>query len=164
MVAGSLVAQGAVDDDKVGRRFRPERFGQRRSRSVIGGNRFQAILLRSGPQRARRPHIRRCQPFVRPVRRHRVVCDSRASLRKVLICLPFAAAVQCRRPDQGCRSAGTLTIGIPFCRRASRSSAAGRNTDGEDGFLLSSSGGMFNGAAQTQRHSGRARPRLGCGI
>jgi hypothetical protein len=56
VVAGSLVAQ-ARSMTKYGS-VPLERFGQQRSRSVIGGNRFQAILLRSGPQRARRPHIR----------------------------------------------------------------------------------------------------------
>src|SRR5947199_265575 len=30
------------------------------------------------------------------------------------------------------------------CPRASRNSAAGRNTDGADGFLFSSNGGIFN--------------------
>ena len=40
------------------------------------------------------------------------------------------------------QTAGTSTFANPFCRRASRSSAAGRNTDGADGFLLSSSGGI----------------------
>ena len=93
---------------------RPGQYGQRRLRSVIGGNRFQTILLRSRPQKARRPHIRRCQPFVRPVRRHQVVCDSRANLRKVLIGLPFAAAVQCRHLDQGCRSAAHRCSINPF--------------------------------------------------
>jgi hypothetical protein len=36
--------------------------------------------------------------------------------------------------------AGTSTVARRFCRRASRSSAAGRKTEGEDGFLLSGSG------------------------
>lgn len=43
------------------------------------------------------------------------------------------------------QTAGTSTVGIPFCRRASRSSAAGRNTDGEDGFLLSNKGACSTG-------------------
>ena len=163
VVAGSLVAQRAVDDHKVRRRSGRRRSGQQRLRSVIGRHRFQTILLRSGPQRARRPHIRRCQPFVPPIRRHRVGCGSRASLRKVVIGLPFAAAGQCRRLDQGCRLAAH-EVGMPFCRRASRNNAAGRNTDGEDGFLLFRSGGMFNAAVQTQRRSDRAKPRRGCGI
>src|SRR6187402_2138878 len=37
---------------------------------------------------------------------------------------------------------GTSTTGRPFCRRASRNSAEGANTEGDDGFLLSSSGGI----------------------
>jgi hypothetical protein len=37
-------------------------------------------------------------------------------------------------------------------------------TDGDDGCLLSNRVGMFKGTAQTQRHSGRTRPQLGCGI
>src|SRR5437660_7385614 len=37
-------------------------------------------------------------------------------------------------------TAGTSILERRFCRRASRSSAAGRKTDGEDGFLLSGSG------------------------
>src|SRR5262245_21119464 len=40
------------------------------------------------------------------------------------------------------QAAGTSTSDSPFWRRASRSSAAGRNTDGNDRFLLSSSGGI----------------------
>src|SRR6185312_9702144 len=38
------------------------------------------------------------------------------------------------------QSSGTLAAARPFCRRASRSSAAGAKTDGADGFLLSSKG------------------------
>src|SRR3954469_2751953 len=42
------------------------------------------------------------------------------------------------------QTAGTSMFSNPFCRRASRNSAAGRNTDGADGFLFSSNGGIFN--------------------
>src|SRR5262245_6751894 len=40
------------------------------------------------------------------------------------------------------QTAGTSMVAIRFCRRASRSSASGRKTEGDDGFLWSSSGGI----------------------
>src|SRR5262249_16743634 len=40
------------------------------------------------------------------------------------------------------QTAGTSIVARSFCRRASRRSASGRKTEGDDGFLFSSSGGM----------------------
>src|SRR5690242_4791921 len=61
------------------------------------------------------------------------------------------------------QSAGTSAAAKPFCRRASRNSAAGANTDGADGFLLSSKGDIAvlnatvsNGRAPSEREAGAA--------
>src|SRR6185503_16792821 len=61
------------------------------------------------------------------------------------------------------QSAGTSAAAKPFCRRASRNSAAGAKTDGADGFLLSSKGDIAvlnapvsNGRAPSEREAGAA--------
>src|SRR5262245_63343205 len=51
------------------------------------------------------------------------------------------------------QTAGTSIVATRFCRRASRNSASGRKTEGDDGFLWSNSGGMMFSERSAFEHS-----------
>ena len=102
MVTGSLISQGTIDHDKVWRRPRWNDLSGGGQAQQTDGNRLRTFLPLTKPRTVRRPHNLRSRQFARPIRKHRVACDSKATRRTVVICCPCAGVEQDRRPGRGC--------------------------------------------------------------
>ena len=136
MVAGPLVAQGAVDDDKIGRRSgRHDLAGRGDAEQQTAAAREQFFRDQDRERSADRA-ADNADDLAGQIRIHRVGYGSRATLERLrsafLAQPPHDIAVGIEDADRR-----HVDGGHPFCRRASRNSAAGRNTEGADGFLLS---------------------------
>ena len=141
MVAGPLIAQRAVDHDEVGRLPRREnltRRGEANHELAPAGK--QLLSNKDGEGRTNDP-ANNSDTVAAEVERIEFGVIARPTCER--LCRPGApqrahqVAIRVQNADRG-----TSEVASPFCRRASRSRAAGANTDGMDVCLLSRMGGM----------------------